>query len=217
MDLHHTSGTPDWASVAPDARNSWQRAAAATRGVLTPANIISVLGFVLVVAGSTALKSKQFEVAFWLVAVGRLCDLADGYAAQKTGTKSPLGESVDAVLDKLGLLAVLLALGSGHIAAWWIVGIIALQNAANSVIAYIGRRRRLGIQPTGLGKLATVFEWLALFCFILGRAYGPAWNVVGYCSLVPALGLGAFATVGYGLHVFPRRHVALQTAKRTRG
>lgn len=197
MNLHHTSGVPDWAQQDPAVRSQWQRLAAATAGIVTPGNIASALGLVMVGFGVFALFAHQFGVGATLIALGRCFDIVDGWLAERTGTKSPLGEAVDASFDKLSTLGVLLAVGLEHIVPWWVVGIIAAHHAINSVVAYIGWRRKLAMRPVLAGKLSTVLEWLALCAFMLAAAHQRSWLWVAYIALAPALWLGVIASISY--------------------
>jgi phosphatidylglycerophosphate synthase len=216
MKLHHTSGVPDWAQRDPEVRNQWQRLAAMTYGILTPANIASVLGFVLVGLGVLALFSRQFGWGVALIAVGRCFDIADGWIAERTGTKSPLGEAVDATFDKLSTLGVLLAVGTEHIVPWWVVGIIAVHHTINSVVAYIGWRRKLAMRPVLAGKLSTVLEWVALCAFMLAVAHQSSWLWLAYIALAPALWLGVVASISYVRLLFVAPSAASVAATRAR-
>jgi phosphatidylglycerophosphate synthase len=204
MNLHHANGEPDWAPVPSKDRNIWQRVAAGTNGLVTPGNAISVVGFLLVLTGATAVLLRQLLLAFWCIVVGRLADLADGVVADRTGTKSPLGEAVDATLDKLGVLGVVIAFGFGHILAWWALCLVVVQNGTTSIIAYLCRKRRLHVQPSRTGKWATACLWLAFFGFLLAAASGRSWLWPAYISLIVALALGAMATIGYALPLLSR-------------
>ena len=114
MQLHHSSGRPDWEATRPTERNSWQRLAARSHGWLAPANGLTLVGFGLVLGGSGYIFAHAYWWGLMLMLGGRLLDIADGWVAERTGTKSPLGEALDAGLDKVGgilALAVLVVTG----------------------------------------------------------------------------------------------------------
>lgn len=218
MDLHHTTGVPDWANVAPEKRNKWQIVAAATKGVVTPGNAVSFIGLALVTAGFVAVMQHALRVGLWLIVLGRLCDLADGLAANRTGTKSPLGEAVDASFDKAGALGILIAFGAERVVPLWAIIVIAAQNIANIIIAYIGKRRKVQVHPVRAGKVSAACEWLAFFCFIAAAAYGRVWFVPAYVILLPALWLGVVATIAYARVLFvpaAASAIAVSKARRT--
>ena len=48
MNMHYAGDVPDWELTTAAERNAWQQLAAGTRGIATPANVISLAGFGLV-------------------------------------------------------------------------------------------------------------------------------------------------------------------------
>jgi cardiolipin synthase (CMP-forming) len=152
----------------------------------------------LVIAGLVSIVNHDLITGFWLIVIGRLCDLIDGAVAHRTGTKSPLGEAVDASFDKIGALGVLILFAAREIVPWWAIVLVGVQNIANIVIGYLGRRRKLSIHPELAGKLSTAFLWVSFFTFILARAYNDGWLWPAYITLIPAFGLGLVATALYG-------------------
>ena len=71
MNLHRTSGTPDWATVKAADRNVFQKVAAATGGVASPANIITIIGLGMVIYGLVAILQQQFWAGLVLLVSGR--------------------------------------------------------------------------------------------------------------------------------------------------
>ena len=63
----------------------------------------------------------------WAIAVlaaGGITDWLDGKLARLLGQYSRLGELLDPAVDRLYVLAALLALGWREIVPWWVVGVI---------------------------------------------------------------------------------------------
>src|SRR4051794_15939162 len=100
LDLHHASEA-DWKRLPAAERNSWQRLAARTQGIVTPANLISLGGAAVVFYGLYLIAHSQIVTGILTVLAGRAADIIDGYIAHRTGTKSPLGEAVDVTIDKI--------------------------------------------------------------------------------------------------------------------
>ena len=201
MKLHRANTKPDWELVAPASRNPWQRLAASTNGVVTPGNVLSVIGVGLVGVGLTYVHGGQLWRGLWFLAVGRLCDLADGIAAERTGTKSPLGEAVDASLDKLAAFAALVVFALAGVMPWGFALLIGLQNGATAVLSAIAKSTKRVIHPVSAGKIGGAIEWGALLCFVLGKAvHGtPAdmLTVAAYSLAFIAIGLNTLATSWY--------------------
>jgi phosphatidylglycerophosphate synthase len=200
--LHHTTGKPDWASVTPNSRNVWQRLAAVSHSVFTPGNVLSLIGLVLVGAGVIELLARQFGWAAFWIALGRLFDVADGMAADATGTKSPLGEAVDAAFDKITTLAVLIGIAVEHLIPLGVIVVIALHHVINVIVGYLGWRRHAEIRPTQAGKLSTALEWMALCSFMITAFSSSGWLWLAYVLLIPALVLGVIASSSYSRTLF---------------
>jgi phosphatidylglycerophosphate synthase len=204
MQLHRTTGRPDWEDIPAAQRTHWQRMAASTHGVVTPANIVSLLGLLLVISGLICLLYHQYVACLVLVVIGRLADIADGAIAQKTRTKSPIGEAVDAAMDKIVALLALGAFAAAHIAPLWVLIVIAIQNISNVVFAYAARRRGNALHPSASGKLATAGQWVALALFIVAAASGNGYQIAMIVADL-TIGLGLYASVEYARDTFKRR------------
>jgi cardiolipin synthase len=143
--------------------------------VLTPGNLITLLGLGLVVLGLVLLSQK---VDVWLavicLVIGRLADLLDGLVAHRTRTKSPVGEAMDAAVDKLEIILTVIViwlLGLLPTAAFILCAVHAVYNVGLSVYAHFTAHR---IHPTRAGKLATASQWAAIALFI--PAFSDLWR-----------------------------------------
>lgn len=200
MNLHHADDRPDWEIKPPAGRNSWQKLAAATNGVITPANLISVTGFVLACAGLFKIAHADFWTGAILLVVGRLADAVDGFTADVTGTKSTLGESVDAGLDKAIAFIALAVLTTAHIIPWWIATPIALVNIWNIFMTWYGEGRAIHVQPSRNGKWAALGYWASISFFVAARLHvvSDVWLLwPAYVLAFGALLLGIIAAYGY--------------------
>ena len=82
--------------------NPHQKVAAATRGWLTAANVVSVAGAGLTAYGMhQAFNKGNFKRGTLFMGLGRIGDLIDGGIAAKTETCSDKGAAIDAGLDKI--------------------------------------------------------------------------------------------------------------------
>lgn len=200
MKLHRVGNAPDWANIPTAKQTSWQRLAIRTHAIVTPGNIITLLGFGLVCIGVWALLTDRYVVAFILIAIGRFLDIVDGWIADKTHTKSPLGESLDAGFDKLAALVVLAAFASIGVAPLWLLAIILLPHiviATITALAFAQKRQRL--HPSRLGKLSGAVAWLGLLG-LLGNAIEPdtLLHAIGYICVFAASAIGFAAAWHYG-------------------
>lgn len=198
MNLHRTTGKPDWEMVAAEKRTPLQRLAFATGGVVTPANLISMIGFGLVVYGLVALLNQEYWLGLGLLGFGRLLDVVDGAIAQKTGTKSPLGEVVDAAIDKIGTILTILTFYVAGLSFWWLITALLLPQAAIALLVLYERSRGIKIHPTRVGKVSMATLWAALVGLVLLKAsaltalHPMALLTYGIAMVSTALGVYAF-------------------------
>lgn len=200
MNLHRATDHPDWEDVSAANRNDWQRLAVATNGLLTPANLLSAAGFAVASAGLVRVAQGDFWTGAVLLVIGRLADAVDGYAADATGTKSPLGETVDAALDKAIAFVALAVLAAAHVVPWWVAAPIALLNVWNVFMSWYGEQRAVHVQPSRNGKWAAFGYWVSLSLFLAAQLrIVPASWLLGpaYLFAFGALALGTAAAYGY--------------------
>ena len=171
MNLHRASEKPDWENTDVASRNVFQKIASNTHGVITPANVISILGLALVIFGLLAVLRGDIWIGVGAMAFGRLLDVADGWVAESTGTKSLLGEAVDAVIDKLGTLLTIAVLFILNIAPWWIIAALLIPQSIAPLIAFYKKQKGTTPHPTRSGKLSMATAWagiIGLFLLYIG-------------------------------------------------
>lgn len=213
MQLHHSSGEPDWITVPEAQRSRWQTIAHTTRGIVTPGNIISFVGLLVSFGGLYLFAGGENISGALLLGIGRLLDVFDGYAAAWTKTKSPQGAAVDASFDKVIALAALTILTHIEILPLWVAIGIGIQSTANIVLALIARQRFVQLRPSRAGKNAVFGFWLAILLFVISAllANQVATDTIhmiaaagGYGVAIAALLIGIAATYGYIGVIFSR-------------
>lgn len=205
--LHRVGQKADWELIAKQDRNVWQRLAFSTKGVVTPANVTSVIGAVLVGLGLWYFYIGYSGWGIICVAFGRLADILDGAVAQATGTKSGVGEAIDASIDKITILAALIVFSIADIVPLAVIALIALRNSVNIGLSLIARARKKILHPSRAGKLAAASEWTTLLFFILAAVtdnqdwsiFSAATAVVACVALAVTMMLGIIATKSYYL------------------
>jgi phosphatidylglycerophosphate synthase len=145
---------------------------------------------------------RHYGLSLLLVVVGRLLDIVDGWLADRTGTKSPLGEAFDATADKVGGLAVIVAMLHGDLLPWWAALAILLPHIITSILAARAAAKGHRLHPSRLGKIAMAIGWVSLFGFTVSAwIYGADHHsLYGLSCAVAVIGcvLSAYATYGYG-------------------
>jgi phosphatidylglycerophosphate synthase len=202
MNLHRSDSNPDWTDVKPTDRTVWQNVAVNTRGIVTPPNFITVIGLGLVIIGLMFVMQRQDWIGIGLIIVGRLLDLVDGWLAELTQTKSPVGELFDAAADKIGTILTIIVFYAALLAPWWLLTAMLLPHIIISVISLQARRQKKQLHPSRLGKVSMAALWVGLFGFVLLRAAGLAdvsiVIVTVYLVSVLSVLMSSAAAVSYG-------------------
>jgi phosphatidylglycerophosphate synthase len=208
MDLHRVGKRPDWELIAPDKRNVWQRLAASTKGIITPANVTSVAGAALVGLGLWRICFDDITWGLILITIGRTADILDGAVAQATGTKSNVGEALDASIDKITVIAALgIFIGTG-IVPLVAAAFIAVRNSANISLSLLAKAHKKILHPSRAGKLAGGLEWVSLLFFVLAAFAVEHGNdaleyssfALAYIVLGATLALGVKAIKDYSIN-----------------
>lgn len=201
MNLHRTTGKPDWETIPAPKRSTVQNVAVATHGIVTPPNLITFVGLGLVLYGLYALLQQDYWLGLALLAIGRLLDIADGLVAQKTGTKSPLGELLDAAVDKIGTLLTIVILFVGGISYWWLIALLLLPQIIIPIVSLYKKSKNKVIHPTRIGKLSMASLWVSIVGLIVIKALAIAWfhplSLFVYLVSIVAIKLGLIALWQY--------------------
>jgi phosphatidylglycerophosphate synthase len=167
MQLHRTTGKPDWLAVPPVSRNMWQRVAVRTHGIGTPSNAVTLVGFVLVLIGLQQILTQHYLLGTVLLVTGRLCDILDGWVAELTRTKSPLGELLDAAIDKILTILTVAIFFAAHIAPAWVLIALVTPHILIAIIILGWRIHKVAFHPSLVGKLSMAGVWLSLVVYAL--------------------------------------------------
>jgi cardiolipin synthase (CMP-forming) len=181
------------------ARPSSARGAAAsdTGRVLTVPNLLSVLRLAGVPLFCWLLLGPRADGwAIVVLAVGGFTDWLDGKLARLLGQYSALGALLDPAVDRLYILAALIALGVREVVPWWAVAVLVARDLVLAACVAVLRARGYGpFRVTYLGKSATFLLLYAFPLLLLGvgtSAVAPLARPLGY----------AFAAWGTGLYLY---------------
>lgn len=199
MNLHRSSKTPDWKKIHPSTYKFFQKVAAATNGVVTPGNCLTVIGLAMVLYGLYALLNEHYWLGLLFLAVGRLLDVFDGAVAEVTRTKSSLGELFDAVADKIGTLLTIIVLFIIGITPWWVIVALVVPQACISLVIAYKKKKGAEVHPTLQGKLSMATAWTGIVALLADQALDGALaiSLVGYALVIASLVLGLIALWQY--------------------
>jgi len=199
MNLHRTTGKPDWETIKPSKRNVFQKVAAATNSLVTPPNIITIIGLGIVIYGLIEILNQNYWVGIIALVFGRLLDVVDGALAEATHTKSPTGEIFDAAADKVGTLLTIVALFAANVASWWVIALLLIPQVIIPFVSFYKRRKGIQVHPTRQGKLSMAALWAAIAGLLLTKALGDPAVLAAftYVFIVIAVVLGFYALWQY--------------------
>ncbi|MEU7814843.1 CDP-alcohol phosphatidyltransferase family protein [Pseudonocardia sp. NPDC049154] len=142
--------------------------------VLTVPNLLSVLRLAGVPLFLWLLLGPRADGwAILVLAVGGITDWADGKLARLLDQYSRLGELLDPAVDRLYILAALVALGVREIVPWWVVVVLVARDLVLGLCVSVLRRNGYGPFPViYLGKAATFLLLYAFPILLLGTRAG---------------------------------------------
>lgn len=201
MNLHRIETKSDWHQVDNSDYNFWQRLASTTKGVITPGNILTIAGLVAVIFALERIVVLDYWAGIFLLVTGRLLDVADGLVADISGTKSRLGELLDASIDKIVTFLTIAVFYYISIIPEWLLALILLPHIFIAVIAFVAYLRKKSLHPSLVGKLGMAALWLSLVGFILVKAMG-AENASPIAIAVDSLAILSAAMGFYALYEY---------------
>jgi cardiolipin synthase (CMP-forming) len=170
--------------------------------VLTVPNLLSVVRlagvpvflYLLLVPGGAAWGADIWAIV--VLAAGGITDWLDGKLARLLGQFSVLGALLDPAVDRLYILAALVALGVREVVPWWAVAALLARDLVLAATLPLLRARGYGpYQVTYLGKGAT---FLLLYAFpLLLAAQAQGW----FADLARPFAY-AFAVWGTALYLY---------------
>ena len=157
MKLHRIERQSDWQDIPAEDLNFFQKIAKKTHGIVTPANVITTIGLGLVIDGCNDLDQNPNK-ALIKVSAGRVADYLDGIVADKTQTKSKIGEAADVMADKIAALALLKSINDNKLLSNSFLNFLVLQNSANSSLGLYSKLSHQELHSSKNGKIATALQ-----------------------------------------------------------
>jgi cardiolipin synthase (CMP-forming) len=165
--------------------------------IVTVPNLLSVLRLAGVPLFLYLLLGPRADGwAILVLAVGGFTDWLDGKLARLLGQYSRLGALLDPAVDRLYILAALVALGVRDVVPWWAVVALVCRDLVLGATLPVLRRRGYGpYRVTYIGKGATFLLLYAFPLLLLGQ--GTGW----FADLARPFGYG-FAVWGTALYLY---------------
>lgn len=162
-------------------------------------NAITLLRLVLIVpVASLVLVGSEPPLAAILALIFGATDWVDGFLARRMGQTSRVGEILDVLADRLGILCIAAALVVTGAIPWLVLVTLV---AVDAVVAWFTARteaadRRLSV--TWIGKIRTAIIMAGTAAALFGLVPGVDWLLrVGQAGLVIGAALHLMAGAGY--------------------
>ncbi len=143
---------------------------AATAGVLTLPNLISVIRLGLIPILWWWMATDHVAAAGWLLGVIGATDWIDGYLARRLNQVSEVGKFLDPLADRIAVaVAVIGGLVFDILPAWFAWAIILREGVIGLGALVIVARARAKLDVRWLGKLATALLYFSIASFFVGK------------------------------------------------
>ena len=164
---------------------------------LTWPNAITVARFLLIAPVCWLLVTAAPGNAWPLVllAVWASTDWVDGFLARRLGQQTRTGEILDPIADRLGTVAILVALAIAGVAPWAALIVIAVTDLV-VLLGAGGAAARGDLHVTRLGKARTALVFVAVILLVLAATLLP--QLAGTATVLLWAGAGMHVVVGAG-------------------
>jgi len=139
-------------------------------------NAISLLRVVLVFPVAWAILVQQPRMALGLIAIAGISDGLDGFIARRYGWQSRLGGMLDALADKMLLVACFLLLAWVGLTPWWLALLVFARDLV-IVSGALAWRLLIGPihpEPSLLSKACTLLQIVYLLDVLVAASAWPA-------------------------------------------
>jgi phosphatidylglycerophosphate synthase len=135
--------------------------------------------------------------SLWLgvvfIGIGRFADVLDGIVAERTLTKSPLGEAVDATIDKILLAITVITIFILNLIPTVVLVLITLHGIYNILLYVVAHFKKSQLHPSLIGKLTASAEWISIGLFVIAHYLHKTSNAhANYFSVTALILFGLF-------------------------
>jgi phosphatidylglycerophosphate synthase len=195
----------DWDDIPASKFTHLQNIAKKTRGIVTPGNVITLVGSIIVIDGLADFAAGNTWAGTFKVGIGRFSDILDGIVAAKTHTKSRVGRDLDPTADILQLIVGSILLGHAKVLPISLLIVIGLTKTFGVIGSLAARARHVRLDPTAGGKIGTLFLWSGIGFFMLRSVLmhrvpsfaDNAFGLLGWICALIGIGLSIPASYEY--------------------
>jgi CDP-diacylglycerol---glycerol-3-phosphate 3-phosphatidyltransferase len=137
--------------------------------------LVRILLVPVLVVALTVEMQGGLAIAACVFALAALTDGLDGYIARSRQAVTTFGKVMDPVADKLMIAAALISLVSLDRLAGWVAMVIIAREFAVSGLRIAAGQQGVVIPASGLGKLKTIVQVVAVLALIAAPDADAAW------------------------------------------
>ena len=154
--------------------------------------LIRILLVPVVVVALTVETPGGSTIAAIVFAIAALTDGLDGYLARTRESVTTFGKVMDPVADKLMVAAALISLVSLDRLAAWVAMVIIAREFAVSGLRIAAGQQGVVIPASGLGKVKTIVQVVAVLVLIAASDANDAWvQALVYLMVLVTVASGA--------------------------
>jgi CDP-diacylglycerol---glycerol-3-phosphate 3-phosphatidyltransferase len=154
--------------------------------------LIRILLVPVLVVALTVETPGGSTIAAIVFAIAALTDGLDGYIARSRQSVTTFGKVMDPVADKLMIAAALISLVSLDRLAAWVAMVIIAREFAVSGLRIAAGQQGVVIPASGLGKVKTIVQVVAVLALIAASDHHAAWvQALVYAMVVITVVSGA--------------------------
>ncbi|MEA2103144.1 MAG: CDP-alcohol phosphatidyltransferase family protein [Candidatus Cloacimonadota bacterium] len=140
--------------------------------ILTLPNILTFIRLIILPFILIYFTKGHNWVAFWLLILAGITDIADGYLARRMNQTTPFGRILDPVVDKIFFLMIIVFLMFySDFPLWAFISIIFLEFLILLGSYILMKNYRLVPSSNIFGKIAVTFLSLAVYMYILNIGF----------------------------------------------
>ena len=137
--------------------------------------LVRILLVPVLVVALTVETAGGEAIAAIVFAIAALTDGLDGYIARSRHSVTTFGKVMDPVADKLMIAAALISLVSLERLAAWVAMVIIAREFAVSGLRIAAGQQGVVIPASGLGKVKTIVQVVAVLALIAAPDHNEAW------------------------------------------
>ncbi len=163
------------------------------------ANFLTLFRFAVGIPVIVALQRGDNSIAWVLISLGAVSDMADGYLARKAGGGTIWGARLDPLADKILLVAPLIYLARDLVIPLWAIWLLISREL---IISGWRSSNLLGGPASMGGKVKTILQFSSILLMIWpyswgGISFSDNLRELGYYLFWPSLFFAIFSALKY--------------------